>query len=482
MIIPISLTGCDNSKYTDGYNNGNKGSITVSDSILTQFPGFTYDDNEGQYYMSDNSAAAENGYYFITQNASENGTNNFIYYYDMTSQTSVPLCSKLNCQHNDTSCDAYISDVKCLGEMIWYYGGRIYMIERSSEKDILISYDSEGRNRKEVCTLSEGKSVVGFKTSGSGAACVSGGYLYFVLYDSNISENNMKLKRFDLKKSGKAEELGSFTMSSSAVAGAQNCFKFYPIRDKIYLFVGAYTHGSSKNTYRVLQYDCTDNRFLTLIDLNKEALSGVCRGEIINWCKDNVIDSEGNIYYLSWIQGEKITELGAYNGICILNQYNLSTKKNKELYVLEGSDSRLVSSDVLSISGYDGNYVYLYEGVKVTKKKTETPLEDSNQIIVMDSNGGIIDSIHFNINEEMRGYYALNIDIKLWGGDRRYLMIATTRPNVMGMEFSDSLMKSKDKWNSGSVAKQVTITPQAVAVIDKNQIGTGSFSLIKIKE
>jgi len=474
IIMSNVLIGCNNSKYTEDYKN-----IEVNSSILAQFPGFTFNNNEGQYYMSGNSAAAENGYYFITQNASDSGTNNFIYFYDMTSQTSVPLCSKLNCQHNDTSCDAYISDEKCFAKMIWYYGGRLYMIERSSEKDILVSYDSEGRNKKEERTLSDANSIVGSQSSGNGAACLSGGYFYYILYNSKKSDNNMMLNRINLSN-GKVEGLGTFTMSEKAG------IKCYPINGKIYIFTIEYS--SSGNIYKILQFNSEDNSFDTAVEFKVAESSGKCRGEIINWCIENAIDNEGNVYYLSWIKGKEINGIG-YNGTYIMNQYNPSTKENKELYILEGSETHLVGPDVLSIGGYDGQYIYLYESVMVPDKKAETPLEDSNNIVVMKTDGSIVDKFHLFISKEITDKYyksyrtsALNIKINIFGGDERYLMISTNRYNIQGMEFSDKLTLSMLNWQKNATAKKLTVSPEVVAVIDKNQIGTGSFTLIKVKE
>lgn len=54
IIIVFLVWGCDNSKYTKDYDD-----VNVNGSTLQQFPEFKFNNNEGQGYMSEGSAASE---------------------------------------------------------------------------------------------------------------------------------------------------------------------------------------------------------------------------------------------------------------------------------------------------------------------------------------------------------------------------------------------------------------------------------------
>ena len=76
-------------------------------------------------------------------------------------------------------CEAYISKNKLYWIIkIWYHNHRLYMIERTEEKDMLVSYDKTMRDKKEEKTLSiNGMSV----NSNPYNACVINGKLYYEL-------------------------------------------------------------------------------------------------------------------------------------------------------------------------------------------------------------------------------------------------------------------------------------------------------------
>ena len=118
------------------------------------------------------------GYYFIGDAAISTGSERFLYYFDMVNKSVMPLCTKLNCEHNSQDCDAYVPDKSRVTGGLWYYNNRLYMIERTDEKDLLVSYDKTGRDKKTEAVLSvNGMSVV----SSRQRACFSHGKLYYIL-------------------------------------------------------------------------------------------------------------------------------------------------------------------------------------------------------------------------------------------------------------------------------------------------------------
>ena len=129
------LTACSNNK------------TVKNDDNVYKYSDYEYKD-EAQFYMKKNAAAAEKGYYYLAKSPVSSEEYKFMFYYDMVNANSVALCSNVNCTHDNAECEAYLSDEECLGSTIWYYGGRIYMIEKTKEKDILVSYDKTLRDKK----------------------------------------------------------------------------------------------------------------------------------------------------------------------------------------------------------------------------------------------------------------------------------------------------------------------------------------------
>jgi len=471
-----TISGCNNSKYTSEYSTSNENNTAATN--------IAFDNNKGQYYMPNGSAAAENGYYYITKN-SDHGNNSaptygyFLYYYDMTSQTTVPLCSKLECRHNDSNCDAYISDNECLGHMIWYYDGRLFMIERTDENDNLVSYDKEGRNKETVCILSDSNAVVGFKDSVDNVACVNNGSLYYETYDSK--SDYVTLKKVDLKSESKPQIIG--TISINPNASSSNAFRFYPFQDKVYIFENQYISASDL-TNSIYKYDVNENDLSNVVEFKYNDKSNPYRGTIYNWNLNMVVDNDGNFYYITELDGDKIPAIigTGYNKTCIINKYNICLKTNSELYILEGTSDKIGNPDSLTINGYDGNYIYFFEyQISSTLKKKSNLIEDSNNLIVMNSNGSIVDKIHFTVNSDYLDSYFKNWAAgsirfsKIIPGDDRYIMLVTTENALNGIERSDDYMKSYIS------SKNFTET-EVFAVLDKNQIGTGTHTWIKVKE
>ena len=62
-------------------------------------------------------AAAENGYYYITDE-------DMLVYFDMDNKDEVPVCARPDCAHNSTSCDACLNG--CVVYNIYYYNGSLY--------------------------------------------------------------------------------------------------------------------------------------------------------------------------------------------------------------------------------------------------------------------------------------------------------------------------------------------------------------------
>lgn len=84
---------------------------------------------------------------FQTENIYIGGTfgEKYLYYYDLSSDTSGPACAKPSCSHEDSNCDAYVSNTSltaiCDGKRYWLKDMRIYCS------------DIDGSNRKYLKTV-----------------------------------------------------------------------------------------------------------------------------------------------------------------------------------------------------------------------------------------------------------------------------------------------------------------------------------------
>jgi hypothetical protein len=110
----------------------------------------------------------DSGFYFLA--------GDFLFYTDKESMTTVPLCSKTDCLHeNETDpykvadCDAFFSYAGI--QYIQYYEGRIYLLcgESTSNDIVLLSMDATGSDRKEIYS---------FKSAPTSIA-IHRGYVYY---------------------------------------------------------------------------------------------------------------------------------------------------------------------------------------------------------------------------------------------------------------------------------------------------------------
>ena len=116
--------------FTTGCGANYSSEEITTETAQNKFPNFSYDSAQTPYYQKDNHmiAVAENGYYFI-RNATRSTYDNFtskrftrlehiiratdnksygkmIYFYDINTEVVTPLCSKVDCKHDNTDCEA----------------------------------------------------------------------------------------------------------------------------------------------------------------------------------------------------------------------------------------------------------------------------------------------------------------------------------------------------------------------------------------
>lgn len=423
---------------------------TVTDDY--RYSSYTYDDNAPQYYMAGSAAASETGYYYIDGAPVINNSNMYIYYYDMIKDMTIPLCSKVDCDHRTDECEAYISQNICVGSKIWYHNQRLYMIEKTEEKDILVSYDKTMRDKKEEKTLSiNGLSV----NKNSKNACITNGKLYYEL----SGDNSLFICAVSLNSDEQAYVVKEYVSEYNYYER----ISLYPIEDKIYV---NWLSGVSadKSLYYIEQIDISTDKVSRLCDMNEKypEISSI----IINWNSETYFDKDGNLYFTC-------VDKDNY----MVKKLNISTGDIKDLYVQELQHEK--DYGYVHLKNYDGNYIYIYKGVNMMALSGK-PLDEQfkkydNYIYILDTDGNIKDTVILNnTDEKVSG----NISAEFYGGDERCLLIGFSKHDIKGLELSEEEQNLRIKLEDEVFKnKKGFVDVNVLAILDKSQIGSGNITL-----
>lgn len=423
---------------------------TVTDDY--RYSSYTYDDNAPQYYMAGSAAASETGYYYIDGAPVINNSNMYIYYYDMIKDMTIPLCSKVDCDHRTDECEAYISQNICVGSKIWYHNERLYMIEKTEEKDILVSYDKTMRDKKEEKTLSiNGLSV----NKNSKNACITNGKLYYEL----SGDNSLFICAVSLNSDEQAHVVKEYVSEYNYYERVS----LYPIEDKIYV---NWLSGVSadKSLYYIEQIDISTDKVSRLCDMNEKYPE--ISSTIINWNSETYFDKDGNLYFTC-------VDKDNY----MVKKLNISTGDIKDLYVQELQHEK--DYGYVHLKNYDGNYIYIYKGVNLMALSGK-PLDEQfkkydNYIYILDTDGNIKDTVILNnTDEKVSG----NISAEFYGGDERCLLIGFSTHDIKGLELSEEEQNLRIKLEDEVFKnKKGFVDVNVSAILDKSQIGSGNITL-----
>ena len=423
---------------------------TVTDDY--RYSSYTYDDNAPQYYMAGSAAASETGYYYIDGAPVINNSNMYIYYYDMIKDMTIPLCSKVDCDHRTDECEAYISQNICVGSKIWYHNERLYMIEKTEEKDILVSYDKTMRDKKEEKTLSiNGLSV----NKNSKNACITNGKLYYEL----SGDNSLFICAVSLNSDEQAYVVKEYVSEYNYYERVS----LYPIEDKIYV---NWLSGVSadKSLYYIEQIDISTDKVSRLCDMNEKYPE--ISSTIINWNSETYFDKDGNLYFTC-------VDKDNY----MVKKLNISTGDIKDLYVQELQHEK--DYGYVHLKNYDGNYIYIYKGVNLMALSGK-PLDEQfkkydNYIYILDTDGNIKDTVILNnTDEKVSG----NISAEFYGGDERCLLIGFSTHDIKGLELSEEEQNLRIKLEDEVFKnKKGFVDVNVSPILDKSQIGRGNITL-----
>lgn len=427
-----------------------------NDDNVYRYSDYEYKD-EAQFYMKKNAAAAEKGYYYLVNSPVSSESYKFMYYYDMVNNNSVALCSKVDCAHEDAECEAYLSEDECLGSAVWYYDGRIYMIEKTKEKDILVSYDKTLRDKKSEKTLS----IDGMSMSSAWGdikyADVVNGYMYYLLY----SDSGMLMCKAKLDDSSEPEIVKKYDapFSSGTDFIVTDLATLNAIDDKIYIN-RRMSISLEAEEYIVECLDADTGNIECLVDITSDdELSE--KAEPKYWVTSELFyDEDGSMYFA-----------GVDSNAWCLYRMNLKTQEISEVFKLDNKSTR----NHTKLAEYDGQYFYIFDKPEASKGTNNVTADGKNVIYVVDSNGELKDTLEFNSES---GKSTVNINIL--GGDERYLLVTTTNTDLQQFMASSELMEKYEKMEKESGNKSKIIKVCLIAVLDKADIGTENKEWIQI--
>jgi len=288
------------------------------------------------------SALSDVGYYYFAGSS--------IWFADLQSGTTVPLCSKAGCSHSGIGCDGYIG----MANRIFFYDNSLYSFEKGNYGTTLYRRDATGMARMKVADLgtkyTEEEKVLSIKFFGC-----AGDSLYYcatvsgLAYDkesgskTNVDEVQY-ISRVDLKTGKETyifeDEVTAFYDSVELLAVREDGFLFYHLNaTDVRRGDEGFQEILNADPAAVKYWNSGTGKITTLLETTRgDFLQGICV-------------TGGKICYTSMIKKD------SGNWTYGASAYDLDTGKKELLF--EGSTSFLGSGYLLrSVSGTTQRYVY----------------------------------------------------------------------------------------------------------------------------
>lgn len=392
-----------------------------------------------QYYMSLNSAATEEGYYYIT--GCGVSSDDLKYLYLGNGYSEYPQCSNLDCEHTDNTCEAHILVENIVSDAIWYYKNRLYMIERTDANDCIISYDSKGQNRQTHAVLSvDGANVC--EASETTNICFNEGYVYYFV----IVEEHYQLYRLSVTADSVPELIKQYDYDTDLLT-----FKLSAMPGKVYINSVIKNPMTNINTYCLECCDTQESRLEEIFQTDGGTKTE--NGLIIEWDRQTVFDENNHMYYVTVTDTEYI-----------INRMNLDTGKTDKFYAITGNMADFYEQQsagnmcYMQLHSFDGKYFYVSQRVQYGKEnflsaliaygagKSLNTQSNMNYIYVLDMSGNCVNVFPFRINSANGNTNEIALNISFLCGDSRYLMISVDSENIAGLELTNA--KYLDKLNN----------------------------------
>ncbi len=423
------------------------------------------------------TADTQDGFYYVI--------NDILYFYDYDSGLNTPMCSRVECAHNDETCDAYANCIHawnnddftavCEGRKVIYDSGYIYMIERTvDDESILYQYDSGFGNKKKIVKLAGVEDGVRTILTNSSSLAVADGYIYYytAVYSADIASNGNLVKyqcrRASLSSGSKSEVIGEFDFPYDYSMAKDDCDGegvFVSGEYVYYIAVGSQRWYTTENQVQanIGRYNTTDGSYEKLysyVGNDRQAILGADAG-YMNWysmANRMCMDNDGNMYIMASNE-----DMGHTDRIV---KYNPISGESSVIY-------RKARNEILSIAT-DGEYLYFWdadydESVYVATKLDGTVVGEMKLRYLEDFLKNFEAAMEHFPDLEMVKESILGVNQKVYGVSGKYIVLAFDYTDVF-----EGLTMGQDTFQlafDGTVANKDFY--MAVALIDKEKLVNG---------
>lgn len=314
IMIALLLSGCSND-----YSKVPEESKT-EENVNNQFKNYVYDQERAQV-LSYNShmAISDKGYYYIA--------NNILYFYNVESNINSPMCSRVDCEHKDSKCDAYVYSssasgefsCNCLDGKLHYYDDYLYLIERNADSEFYLCRYNNNFNDREVITklasFEDEQAIV----MNANISVIKNGYLYYYvsIVDQEYAQKDYMAaflcRRVRLEKDAVPETLGEFEFPGDYAmkVGDSNGLGILAAGDNVYFVAGGTTRYYTTNNpvqYKVNRYNSVSGAFECIWSYEgneTEDILGENTGAVTSFSGGDhmYIDEDGYIYLITSSNG-----------------------------------------------------------------------------------------------------------------------------------------------------------------------------------
>lgn len=265
------------------------------------------------------------------------------------SAPAIPICTKAQCTHSDSSCSAYVD----VPTYFYSWGNRVYYITLSDDGSELYSMNITGEDRKLETTLPQLDVQDG---SLSYNFCIGDDYLLLYALTTDIATNaqNCQLFLFDMNDL-KAEPVTIFSTDES------DCMidHYMYVMDG-WAFYGLYSSGKEGSLY------------------GYEIATGETKELVQNWSNRNsLVVKDGMLYWCAVNKG--------------IYSVELATGKSTEYQHFD-------TGDISGTQGYDDQYIYL------------SYLTDDPKVVIYDYEGNQIAETKFDSPDDLPIYFFCSAD------------------------------------------------------------------------
>jgi hypothetical protein len=354
------------------------------------------DDTSQNYWNTDEShmvAAAENGYYFMTN------TGSYIMYFDIESNEVIPVCAKADCAHNTESCNAYVGDEKKVSG-IYYYQGYLYYMPVKNGMAVLTRMDASGGDRKEIAELIPNEGNNNFIQLMFHGDCV---YVYDCLSHIHSNEEYTEHIWEVSLNDGSKRSIYEITGVNLTVKNVKS------FGDKLFFMVQQSWEEKKDDEIGIA---CAKSLGVFAYDYNTDTVETISENNINDYY---IVPEENRFYYFVTGSGLYVSDLSA----------------GAEKLLMKSTDTM----DMCNLS-YDGKYLYV-TNAKWMSYLTFVLDRDETKCMVMTLDGEIVNEI------ECTDF------LSLYFGDDRYMFAEIPEQNGF-VCIDKSAIETAKEWTSVS--------------------------------